>query len=117
MKKIIIPVTVAVMLCAANAFAAAGSCAETKGLWGETPAKAAIAKASKNVRFGWYTDETNGTGYTINTFHLQGTKCYGSGSDSTKLFFKPCTVDDTAGDALAPSSSVGTDAYSSWTQM
>ena len=118
MKKIIIPMIAVSMLWAANAFAGAGAIeasAAGNALQADTPATAAIGRASKNVRYGW---NTVSTGYTINTFHTSGTKCYGSGSDSTKIYFKPCSVDDTATTALAPASSVGNTEYvSPWTPM
>lgn len=103
------------MLFAANAMATQGYSTESQALQADTPATAAIAKASKNVRFGWYTEST---GYTINTFHTSGTKCYGSGSDSTKIYFKPCTTTDTETTKLQPAKSVGNDEYvTPWTPM
>lgn len=116
MKKIILPMVSVSLLFACNALAgsATGTTSESQALQADTPATAAIARASKNVKFGW---NTVATSYTINTFHTSGTKCYGSGSDSTKIYFKPCAASDT----LTPNSSIGSGAngeyVTGWTAM
>ena len=116
MKKIIVMTSIA-LLYAANAMAVTattgnGASEATEAIWATDPSRASIAKASKNVRFGWNTISTS---YTLDTWHTSGTKCYGSGSDSTKIFFKDCDSTTFA----APTSSVGSDIFveGTWTPM
>ena len=114
MKKII-ALTGLLLLCASGAMAQdaidKGKSAVSEAITAVAPSAAPIAKASKNVMFGW---NTAATGYSIDTLHMNGTKCYGSAYDSTKIFFKDCT-DYTA--FAYPTSSVGAEAFADWTPM
>lgn len=100
-----------------SAFAVTAATANGVGtVGGETlaataPAALDIGRASKGVVFGW---NTAATGYSINTYHLQGTKFYGTSYDSTALYF-----DDVGTGATleAPSSSVAEEAFDGWTTM
>ena len=109
MKKII-SMTILASLFAVNAMAgtATGTTTATQTLRADTPSITSIAKASKNVSFGW---NTSSTGYALATFHSSGTKSYGTGYDSTQIMFKDATA------VAAPSSSVSSEAFSGWTAM
>jgi len=114
MKKII-ALTAFLSLFAVNAMAADSSAGATgtsnatnQTLQATAPSSAAIAKASKNVQFGW---NTSATGYALATFHTSGTKTYGTGYDSTRLYFNDATG------VAAPSSSLASEAFSGWTAM
>jgi len=66
------------------------------------PSSTPIAKASKNVVFGW---NTTATGYTLATFHTSGGKSYGTGYDATRIYFTDATA------VAAPGSSTATVAF------
>lgn len=107
---------IAVVSLSATAAMAADSAAGATGvsttantsLKAVTPSGATIAKASKNVTFGW---NTTSTGYSLATFHASGTKSYGTGYDSTKLYFNDATA------VAAPSSSLASTSFANWTAM
>lgn len=114
MKKII-ALTIFLSLFAVNAMATDTAAAATgvsttanQSLKAATPSAATIAKASKNVTFGW---NTTSTGYSLATFHASGTKSYGTGYDSTKLYFTDATA------VAAPSSSLAATSFANWTPM
>lgn len=109
MKKIIV-ITLLSMFVAGTALANTGTTTGGQALRATAPATIDIAKASKNVSFGY---NTSATGYALATFHTQGTKMYGTGYDSTKLYFIEATA------VAAPASSVTTEAFPSgtWTEM
>ena len=80
------------------------------------PAATLIAKTSKGVRIGVNYDATNGLGYALSTFHIQGTKVFGTAYDSTALYFQDVGAGYTA--FAAPASSVTTAAFGTgWTAM
>jgi hypothetical protein len=118
MKKLIILMVFSLSF-STSAFAATGTAANGVGtVGGETltataPATLDIGRASKGVVFGW---NTSATGYAINTYHLQGTKFYGTAYDSTALYFNDVGTDATL---VAPTSSVAGEAFPSadWTTM
>jgi hypothetical protein len=77
-----------------------------------TPASTTIAKLSKGVVIG---SQYTGTGYAIDTYHLQGTKLYGTAYDSTAIYFKDVGANATV---VAPTSSVTSEAFGTgWTSM
>ena len=91
MKKIFaITISLTLFATAAMAATATGVTTETQSLVAVTPVAGPIAKASKNVKFGWYCTG-DGTGYAINTTHTSGTKSYGTAADATQIM-----VSDTA---------------------
>lgn len=114
MKKII-ALTSFLMLCAVPAFA--GTLAATTAQAGyvlkaDSPAATTIAKTSKGVMIGV---NFAGTGYSINTYHQNGTKQFGTAYDSTAIYFKDV---GTAAAFAAPASSVGAEAFGTgWTAM
>lgn len=90
MKKII-AITALSLFVAGTAFAAASATGTATA--GNKELKAgngqSVARASKGVYWGWYT----GTGgYALTTKHESGDKMYGTGYDSTKLYFKAATA-------------------------
>ncbi|MCM2265246.1 MAG: hypothetical protein NDI73_08640 [Desulfuromonadales bacterium] len=96
MKKII-AITLLLLYVAtgsALAAAAASGTSDTTGTGGlglnaTAPTAQSIARASKGVFWGW----TTGTGgYALDTIHMNGTKAYGTGYDSTKIYFMDTTV-------------------------
>jgi hypothetical protein len=116
MKKLIILIVVALSF-SAPAYAVTATAAIGVGTVGgeilraTDPATLDIGRASKGVLFGW---NTALTGYSVNTYHLQGTKIYGSSYDSTALYFSDV---GTGATLVAPSSSVSEEAFSGWTAM
>jgi len=109
MKKIII-LSALILMAASSAFANSGTTTASQALRATAPATVDIAKASKNVSFGY---TTSGTGYALTTFHSNGTKMYGTGYDSTKLYFQEAAA------IAAPASSSTDEAFPSgtWTEM
>jgi len=114
MKKIIV-LTLSFMLVAGSAMAADTTPAATGTtnagnitLKATSPSATPIAKASKNVVFGW---NTSATGYALATFHTSGGKSYGTGYDATRIYFKDATA------VAAPSSSIAGEAFTSWTVL
>ena len=113
MRKIIAFASL-LLVTAAPAFAASVVDAVNGGyvLHATAPASSVIGKLSKGVVIGV---QYSGTGYAINTYHLQGTKFFGTAFDSTALYFKDV---GTAATLTVPSSSVGADAFATgWTKM
>ena len=116
-KTLIVALVLASCLISANAFAvtalASGNVSATGGLElvATTPAAATIARMSTNVTVG---ATYSSTGYAIDTYHLSGTKAYGSAYDSTALYFQDLGVGATL---TAPSSSLCSEAFVSWTKM
>jgi hypothetical protein len=104
MKKIIVLtlsfVLVAVSAMAANTAASATGTTNVENitLQADSPSKTPIAKASKNVVFGW---NTTATGYTLATFHTSGGKSYGTGYDATRIYFKDATAVAAPGSSTA----------------
>ena len=114
MKKIIV-LTLSFVLVAGSAMAAnsaAGATGTTNvtniTLQAVTPSATPIAKASKNVVFGW---NTSATGYSLATFHTSGGKSYGTGYDATRIYFTDATA------VAAPTSSVASEAFTTWTVL
>lgn len=118
-KTMIVALVLASTLLAGNAFAAAtalssGGVSATGGLElvATTPAAATIAKMSTNVVIG---ATYSASGYALDTYHLSGTKAYGTAYDSTALYFQDLGVGATL---TAPSSSLGLEAFASpWVKM
>lgn len=118
MKKLIILIVLSLCF-SSQAFAVTATAASGVGtVGGETlkataPASLDIGRASKGVVFGW---NTAATGYSIDTYHLSGTKFYGTAYDSTALYFYDAGSNATL---TAPSSSVAEEAFPSgtWTTM
>ena len=109
MKKTIVIIASCALLLAANAFAGdQGTTTQTQELRADQPSAASIAKASKNVMFGYYTAST---GYSLTAFHSSGTKNYGSGSESTKIYFQVATA------IIQPTDSSSEVAFTGWTAM
>ena len=116
MKKIMFLILVISLCVSSSAFAtdaAISGVSDTQGqiMKAATPASLDIARASKGVYFGW---QTSVTGYSVNTYHMSGTKFYGTSYDSTQMFFSDVGVNATL---VAPTSSVSDDAFSGWTSM
>jgi hypothetical protein len=117
MKKIVLLIIIALSVSTpafATATAASGvSDVEAQTLAGTAPAALDIGRSSKGVLYAW---STSLTGYAIATYHMSGTKFYGTTYDSTKFFF-----DDvgTGATLTAPTSSAAAEAFplSSWTAM
>ena len=89
MKKISIFRVIALCFSAHAYAVTATTAAGVATVGGETitataPATLDIARASKGVLFAW---STSATGYSIQTYHTQGTKIYGTSYDSTAMFF------------------------------
>lgn len=115
MKKVLV-LTALLMLVAGSCLAATKVTAEGASLTASAPAELLICKASKGVKLGVQYDDTNGTGYSISSYHTSGTKMYGTAYDSTALYFKDVGVNYAS--FAAPTSSVGTEAFGTgWTQM
>lgn len=114
MKKVLV-IAAVLMLLAGSSFAGTTVTAEGASLTASAPASLLICKASKGVKLGVQFDNTNGTGYAVDSYHTSGTKMYGTAYDSTALFFKDVGVNYTG--FAAPTSSVGTEAFTGWTQM
>ena len=76
-----------------------------------------IGRLSNNVYFlANYSD----TGYALATYHSQGTKAYGTGYDSTKIYWNQIGENGvTTGTFVQPTSSVTDQAFPSgtWTEM
>ena len=74
-----------------------------------------ISRMSNNV---YITAQYADTGYALSTYHASGTKAYGTGYDSTSLFWagigENCITD---GCFTVPSSSVSDEAFAGWTAM
>ena len=74
-----------------------------------------IARMSNNV---YMTGQYSDTGYAISTYHKSGTKAYGTGYDSTSIFWagigENCITD---GCFAVPSSSLSDEAFAGWTPM
>ena len=123
MKKImIVALVLAACITAGNAFAA--TCADATAiatqaistipgatLCATAPATSSISKMSTNVLMG---ATYSGTGYAIDTYHTSGTKAYGTAFDSTALYFSDLGINGTL---TAPTSSLGEDAFGTWTKM
>ena len=111
MKKII-ALTSMLLIMAASAFAASLSpdAAGQKTLAATAPANLNIVKLSKGVVLG-ATYET--TDYALDTYHLQGTKFYGTAADSTAIYFYDA---GTSASLAAPTTSMST-AFTGWTKM
>ncbi len=81
------------------------------GTGNQTP----IARMSNNV---YVTAQFSDTGYTLSTYHTSGTKAYGTGYDSTSIFWagigENCIVDSCF---AVPSSSLSEEAFVGWTAM
>ena len=118
MKKIIILMVIALSF-STQAYAVTATTATGVGtVGGETltataPATLDIGRASKGCLFGW---TTSATGYTVVTYHMQGTKFYGTSYDSTALYFLDV---GTAATLTAPDSSDSDEAFptDTWTTM
>jgi hypothetical protein len=116
MKKII-ALTSLFLFASAPAFAAGSATGAattaTAGyiLQSTAPATTNIVKTSKGVMIGW---NTAATGYSIDTYHTNGTKQYGTAYDSTAVWFKDVGTNATF---TNPSSSVTSEAFSGWTAM
>jgi hypothetical protein len=107
MKKIIILTTIT-LLTASSAFAADSLTLSltTTGLnvWGAKTGTAVsgtglIGKTSTGVGVGMAVDATAGAGYSVETQHKNGSKCFGSSFDSTSIYVKdvtPGTADSTS---------------------
>jgi len=119
MKKLI-AFTSILLLSATSAFAAGSATGATTAgtqegytLQADSPATTNICKTSKGVRIGW---NTSSTGYALQTYHMNGTKVFGTAYDSTAIW----TQDVGTGHTLTnPSSSVSSEAFpaASWTSM
>ena len=111
MKKII-ALTGLFLLAASSAFAAAAATGATTAnteegytLQATAPATTNIAKTSKGVRIAW---NTTTTGYSLATYHMNGTKQFGTAYDSTAIMVKDV---GTGATLAAPSSSVSAEAF------
>lgn len=119
MKKLI-ALTGLFLFVAGNAFAAGSATGVFTSaqagyiLQATAPATTNIVKTSKGVMIGWYCVST-GTGYALDTYHVNGTKEYGSAYDSTAMWFKDVGVNYTS--FTNPQSSVTATAFSGWTAM
>ena len=115
MKKVIV-LTLAMLLLASTGFAAnlAASAANVgKTLQATAPATQDISKLSTGVYAG---ASYSGTGYSIATFHTNGTKAYGTAYDATALYWNDLGA---GGTLTAPTSSAADEAFpsSDWTVM
>lgn len=118
MKKII-AITGMLLLTSSQSFAGTATGATTANsqegytLQADGPTTA-IAKTSKGVRIGW---NTATTGYALVTYHMNGTKEFGTAYDSTAIYVKDIGTNATLS---APGSSVSKEAYPStgnWSAM
>ena len=74
-----------------------------------------ISRMSNNV---YITAQYSDTGYALATYHSQGTKAYGTGYDSTSLFWAGVGENCIANSCFTvPSSSVSDEAFAGWTAM
>lgn len=113
MKKIIV-MTVALLMLAGTSFAAqlaASSADAGKTLAATAPASLDISKLSTGVYAG---ASYSATGYSIATYHKNGTKAYGTSYDATALYWNELGA---GGTLTAPTSSAAADAFSGWTIM
>lgn len=127
MKKIII-ITALLLFVSSSAFAATTVSipnpitkeATGKTLYGATTAGGAsdtsplIGKTSTGVGVGVFCNAA-GTGYSMVTQHLNGTKAYGSSYDSTSMFSND--VATVGVPLLAVPTAIDTTDYSSWTAL
>ena len=127
MKKIII-ITALLLFVSSSAFAATTvsipnpitKAATGKTLYGATTASGAsdtsplIGKTSTGVGVGVFCNAA-GTGYSMVTQHLNGTKAYGSSYDSTSMFSND--VATVGVPLLAVPTAIDTTNYSSWTSL
>lgn len=80
-----------------------------------TGAQTKISQMSNNV---YITAEYNTNGYCLSTYHSQGTKAYGTGYDSTSIFWAGVGENAlTTGTFVVPSSSAADEAFTGWTPM
>ena len=123
MKKIFLLILITAFM-TGNAFAAL-AVADNDGTGGlqlvgytatsATGAQTKISRMSNNV---YVTAEYNANGYTLSTYHSQGTKAYGTGYDSTSIFWAGIGENGiTAGTFVAPTSSSADIAFAGWTAM
>jgi hypothetical protein len=113
MKKVIV-LTIAVLLLASTGFAAdlaADVANKGKTLAATAPASQDISKLSTGVYAG---ASYSGTGYSIATYHMSGTKAYGTAYDATALYWQELGA---GGTLTAPTSSAAVDAFDGWTIM
>ena len=127
MKKTII-ITALLLFVSSSAFAATTvsipnpitKAATGKTLYGATTASGAsatsplIGKTSTGVGIGVFCNAA-GTGYSMVTQHLNGTKAYGSSYDSTSMFSND--VATVGVPLLAVPTAIDTTDYSSWTAL
>jgi hypothetical protein len=113
MKKVIV-LTLAVLLLASSGFAtelAADVANKGKTLHATTPAGQDISKLSTGVYAG---AAYSSTGYSIATFHMSGTKAYGTAYDATAIYWSELGA---GGTLTAPTSSAADEAFAGWTVM
>ena len=73
-----------------------------------------IAKNSTGVAVGVFCN-LNGTGYSLVTQHMSGTKAYGTSFDSTSMFAEDVTTIGTA--LLAVPTAINTSNFTSWSEL
>ena len=126
MKKIAI-ITIVLLFAASSAFAGVSitmastltKAATGKTVYGATTGTATtsdalIGKTSTGVGVGMLCN-TSGTGYSLVTQHMNGSKAYGSSYDSTSLFSKDVATKGTA--LLTVPTAITTADFTSWKEL
>ncbi len=113
MKKCIF-ITIMILLLAGTSFSAelTADADEAGGtLHATTPADQDISKLSTGV---YAAASYSALGYAIATYHIQGTKAYGTSFDATALFWDDVGA---GGSLVTPTSSSVDEAFADWTEM